>query len=349
MSGSWLAQIHPDAFAHPHDLKASRAIREVPFLDTILEQTARLGIEKKWRAHHMKSSIRLGPRQLPTLWRLVNQVAERFEMSLPETFVSGEDGVNAFAFGLHDHSVVLTTGLVDLMDDRELEAIVSHELAHILCRHMLYKRVGMALTDGAAKLAPVRALRVPLEALLFAWNRAAEYTADRAAVLVLDDPEAMVSCLSKLAGVPRRLLGEFDPHAFAEQSAEWEAEATLWSKLVAFDMDIFRTHPEPTLRALAVLDWHGSEQYREIRSGRFLRTVELEHRQGIEIEGVASCRRCRHPVGDLAACPNAKCCLERDPALHAECRNGHVISTSWRFCKTCGIATAPAALASPAQ
>jgi Zn-dependent protease with chaperone function len=345
METHWLSQIHPDSFAHPHDLKASRALRDVPFLDKLLEQVARLHIEKKWRAHHMQSSIRLGPRQLPTLWRLVNDVADRFAMPLPHVYVSGEGGTNAFAFGMHEHSVVLTTSLVELMDDRELRAIVGHELGHILCRHMLYRGVGMALANGAvmtnvlARLMPVKALQVPLDALFFAWSRAAEYTADRAAVLVLDDPEAMVSCLSKLAGVPRRFLDEFDPHAFAEQAAEHEVESTLWSKIVTFDMGVFRSHPEPTRRALAVLEWYGSDEYRAIKSGRFLRSADVEHQRGFTIDGVASCRRCNRAVGDLPACPNERCGLERDPALHAECANGHVVSRSWRFCKTCGAAT----------
>jgi Zn-dependent protease with chaperone function len=345
---SWLAQIHPDSFAHPHDLKASRALREVPFLDKILEQVGRLHMEKKWRAHHMKSSIRLGPRQLPTLWRLVNHVAERFAMPLPQVFVSAEGGTNAFAFGMHEHSVVLTTSLVELMDDREIEAIVAHELGHILCRHMLYRGVGMALASGAiagnllTRLAPVKALQMSADALFLAWSRAAEYTADRAAVLVLDDPEALVSCMSKLAGVPRRFLGEFDPHAFAEQATEYEEQATLWTKIVTFDMSVFRTHPEPTQRALAVLDWFGSDDYRAIRSGRFKRILDLEHEQLIGIAGVASCRRCGRPIGALEACPNPKCGLDADPTRHAECANGHVVSRTWRFCKTCGTSTVAA-------
>ena len=346
MEKHWLSQIHPDSFAHPHDLKASRALRDVPFLDKLLEQVARLHMEKRWRAHNMKSSIRLGPRQLPTLWRLVNDVAEKFAMPLPHVYVSGEDGTNAFAFGMHEHSVVLTTSLVELMDDRELAAIVGHELGHILCRHMLYRGVGVALTNGAmmgsglTRLIPAGALQVPVEALFSAWSRAAEYTADRAAVLVLDDPDAMVSCLSKLAGAPHRFLDEFDPHAFAEQADEHGEESTLWSKLVTFDMGVFRSHPEPARRALAVLEWYGSDQYRAIKSGRFLRSADLEHQRGFEIDGVESCRRCRRPVGDLPACPDPRCGLERDSSLHAECPHGHVVSRSWRFCKSCGAATA---------
>lgn len=341
-----LADIDPDSFAHPHDLKASQALREVPFLDKLLEHISRLRVEQQWRAHHMKSSIRLGPRQLPTLWRLVNEVAERFDMPVPHAYVSAEGGTNAFAFGLHEHSVLLTTGLVDLMDDRELKAILGHELGHILCRHMLYRRVGMALANGAvvtsilADLMPFKALQVPLEALFRTWSRAAEYTADRAALLVLDDPEALVSCLSKLAGVPRRFLGEFDAHAFADQAVEHQAESSLWTRIVTFDMGVFRTHPEPTQRALAAIEWYGSDQHRDICAGRYARRVERDYRGGFEIAGIESCRRCHRPLGDREVCAYADCNLERDPTLHGLCPQGHVVSRSWSFCRTCGEPTA---------
>ena len=337
-----LSDIDPECFAHPHDLKASRALREVPFLHKLLEEVGRLHFEKKWTAHHMRSSIRLGPRQLPTLWRLVNEVTERFEMRLPQVYVSADGGTNAFAFGMHDHSIVLTTSLVDLMDERELKAILGHEIGHILCRHMLYRGVGMALAHGAvmtnmvARLMPLKALQVPLDALFLAWNRAAEYTADRAAVLVLDDPEALVSCLSKLAGVPRRFLTEFDPHAFADQATELNEQADLWSRIAAWDMTVFRTHPEPTQRALAVLEWYDSDHHRAICAGQYPRLVESEYRRGFDIQGVESCRRCHRPIGSLAACPYDDCGLERDPSLHTECPAGHLVSRTWSFCRTCG-------------
>lgn len=231
-----ISQIHPKAFAHPSDLKALATLEKVPFLPTALRQVAKINIEEKFRAEQMYNSIQLGPRQFPSLWRMISEVAERFGVQEPDAYVSGRGGVNAFAFGLNTHSIILTSRLVDLMTDRELEAIIAHELAHILCQHMLYRNVGLALVSGSlpslTKLAPAALIKDGTVRAFMRWSRAAEYSADRAALLILRDPEALAMCMGRLAGIPHRFVSEFDPRRFAEQVKEYEEKASFWSKVV---------------------------------------------------------------------------------------------------------------------
>jgi hypothetical protein len=268
-------------------------------------------------------------------------------MAEPTAYVSSEGGVNAFAFGLNKHSIILTSELIDLMNDRELEAIIAHELAHIMCEHMLYRDVSMALTNQALfplKIASITSALVlreiaetTISALLLSWYRAAEYTADRAALLILDDAEAVAACLARLAGVPKRFLSEFDAQVFAEQLRNYEEEAPKWSKFVTWGMGAFRTHPEPVKRAAAILEWAKSKEYEDIRAGRYVTRFEAEMAENqIEIEGVAKCVLCPTPVGDNAVCP--KCGMIQDPQYHVKCEKGHLNSVSWKFCKTCGAA-----------
>lgn len=340
MSLGTLKEIDPSAFAHPHDLKALDSLRSIPYLPTVLRRVAEMGSEERFRCHHMQSSIRLGPRQFPTLWRMVNEVAERLDMAPPDAYVTREGGINAFAFGMNRYSILLTADLVDLMLDRELEAIVAHELAHILCQHMLYRRLGLTLADPTSdvlarvmSLSP-RLVQHSLMMLFMAWSRAAEYSADRAALLVMEDPEPITSCLSRLAGVPRRFQHEFDPRQFSEQLVEYESESTFWSKLATLDMGLLRTHPEPTSRAVALLEWADSEEYRKILRGEFPRLHERKQQDFVQIEGVASCPLCYTPVGHLEQCPH--CELDQDPDLQSRCSNKHLVATSWSFCRTCG-------------
>lgn len=344
MKGAQLAQIHPRAFAHPYDLKATEALRKVPFLDTVLRKVAELNIEERFRADQMFSSIRLGPNQLPSLWRMVHEVAERLGMPQPTAYVSRQTGANAFAFGRQNHSIVLTTELVDLMLDKELEAIIAHELAHILCQHMLYRDVGLALATGTVALTPISkltpsAIHDSLSAVFQAWSRSAEYTADRAALLVLEDPEAFVSCLSKLAGVPKRYLSEFDPRQFAEQVDEYHETATTWSKLVTWNLSLMRSHPEPAKRAAALLDWAESEEYRAILAGNFPTILDGERDEQVVIPGVRSCPLCNRPVADLPVCGH--CGLEQDPSRQGTCPRGHLVTLGWKFCKSCGCELSP--------
>lgn len=337
MESHQIWQIHPKAFAHPHDEAATAALEKVPFLATVLKKVNQLRVEERFRAEQMYNSIRLGPRQIPSLWRMVNDVAERFGMPRPAAYVARSGTANAFAFGLKDHSIVLTTELIDLMTDRELEAIIAHELAHILCEHMLYRNVGLALTAQGlapfAKLAPA-AVGESVFKLFMAWSRAAEYSADRASLLVLQDPEAITACLSRLAGVPRRFMSEFDPRQFAQQAQEYEGEASTWSKIVTWDIGLNSTHPEPTKRAAALLEWARSKEYQDILEGRFVRRADVERNQQVRIQGVASCPLCGRPVGRQLICPH--CSLNQDPELQKRCKNNHPASLDWKHCKVCG-------------
>lgn len=337
---SIIGQIHPNAFCHPADRQATDKLRKVPLLPDVLRTVSRLKVEQEVRAHFMFHSIELGSRQLPSLWRMVHEVAEMLCIPPPDVFVSGEGGPNAFAFGVERHTVVLTNSLVDMMTDKELQAIITHEMAHILCQHMLFRQVGLALVGSTAgqlaKLLPSRLVSGSLIRLIFAWYRAAEYSADRAALIVLDDPEPLVSCLARLSGLPRRFASEFDLRSFAMQVEVFEARSNLWSRFLTLNMSSLSSHPEPARRAVDILEWARSEEYRRIRDGQFLTRMEGEADEQVQIDGVKSCSLCGRPVGEREVCPG--CDLPQDPALQLRCPRGHLSAAYWKFCKSCGTA-----------
>ncbi len=345
MGSVQFSQIHPHAFAHPLDRQATSTLERTPFIPELLKRISQLGVEERLRAYYMHHSIQLGPRQLPSLWRMVNEVAERLSIPPPRTYVSRGHGINALTFGEQSHSIVLSAQLVDLMPDRELKGVIAHEMGHILCEHILYTHVGLTLTNhvgltltlgaipSVAKLIP--GLGVSLGALFSAWYRAAEYSADRAAVLILEDPEPMARCLSRLAGVPRRFEpDEFDLRLFVEQVKDYDEEATLWSKIATFGMGAFSDHPEPARRARAVLEWAGSSEYRAILAGRYLTRFEAEAQGRVQIKGVRSCPCCSTPAGEAAVC--GYCGLAQDPRQQTTCPIGHIAGLDWKFCKVCG-------------
>lgn len=344
MDARHFAQMHPRAFAHPSDVRATSAFQQIPLFPELMKKISQLGIEERFRAYHMYNSVELGPCQIPSLWRMVHEVAERLEIPPPKTYLSRQGGINAFAFGKQTHSIVLTTELVELMTDKELQGIIAHEMGHILCEHMLYMDVGLALTSGAmpslANVIP--ALRESVAGLFYAWFRAAEYSADRAALLILEDPEPLALSLCRLAGVPRRFGEEFDLRLFAQQVETYEGETTWWSKIATLGMGLFLTHPEPARRVGAALEWAESEEYGAILNGRYLTRFEAEALDRIQIAGVASCPLCRTPVGQAPVC--STCGLPQDPRRQQPCpRRGHVNSIDWKFCKACGEQLRPGA------
>src|SRR5436305_847620 len=332
------SQIHPRAFAHPADKAATSAFAQIPALPELLKKISELSFEKRLFAHHMHNSVRLSDGQLTSIWRMVNEVAERLCIPVPEVYVSRQGGANAFTFGKLTHTMVLTTELIDLMSERELQGIIAHEMGHILCEHLLYMDVGLALTSGAlpslARIIP--GLEESVNSLFFAWFRAAEYSADRAALLILEDWRPLASSLSRLAGVPRRLEGEFDLRVFAEQVEKYKEEANnLWSKIVTLGMGTFLTHPEPAKRVGAILEWSDSLEYQAILSGRYLTRFEVEALDRVRIEGVRSCPSCGRSVGEAVVC---QCGLVQDPRQQQRCpvNPDHVNGIDWKYCVACG-------------
>lgn len=339
MSTIQFSQIHPRAFAHPLDGRATAAFESVPLFPELLRKIGQFKIEEIYRARHMLNSVELGPNQFRSLWRVVNEVAERLAIPTPHAYLAGSGEANAFAFGRHSHSVVLTTKLVDMMSDRELEAIIAHELGHILCEHMLYRAVGLALTSDALPSLGLSKLMLPvvqdaLERALHKWYRAAEYSADRAAVLILDDPEPLTMALCRLAGMPKRLQDEFDLRLFAEQVKVHEEESGLWTRFITMGMGAFLSHPEPAKRVGAILEWAESDERKDIRNGFYLTKFEVEAQERVQIEGVRSCPLCRTPVGSEPICSH--CGLDQEPARQRLCAREHVNGIDWKFCKACG-------------
>lgn len=336
------SQIHPRAFAHPFDQKATSTFQKLPLLPELLKKISELRFEEKLRAEHMHNSVQVGRCQLPSVWRMVHEVAERLSIAPPRTYITRKGGPNAFVFGKSTPSIVLTSGLIDLMSDRELEGIIAHEMGHILCQHLLYMDVGHAVTSQAGSLfQKVPGLQLGFQlgvaSAFFAWFRAAEYSADRAGLLILENPDPLAMALSRLAGLPRRFEEEFDLRVFAEQVKNYSEEATLWSKIMTLGMDSFLTHPEPAKRVLALLEWADSDEYRAILSGRYLTKFEVESVAAtIQIEGVRSCPLCRSAVGESPFCPNPDCGLEQDPNRQQICPNHHVAGIDWKFCIACG-------------
>ncbi len=166
-------------------------------------------------------------RDNPRLYRTVENLAITTGMPMPKVYVIDDPALNAFATGRDPkHAVVCaTTGLLEIMTDTELEAVMAHELGHVqnydirvmmivfglvsaigfiadMLMHMLWWRGDdrennnpfvMALAFAAAILAPAVALLVQL-----AVSRQREYLADGTSAMTTRHPLGLVSALKKI-------------------------------------------------------------------------------------------------------------------------------------------------------
>merc|ERR1712127_661618 len=186
---------------------------------------------------------------------------------VPELYIQSSAQANAFTLALEGRDnkppiVVVTSALLDRCTDDEIKAIIGHELGHLKCSHSLY------LTLGGLVSAPLRGLPVfgsQTEQLLQEWRLAAEYSCDRAALLVAQDVNVVAGAMLKLfAGTARAT----NTQAFIDQSREYEELLKDANPMVRATIRMQqRTHPLPVKRVAELEKWFNSNEYKSIIQG----------------------------------------------------------------------------------
>jgi Zn-dependent protease with chaperone function len=110
--GYQLKDISPKAYEHPADRAATAALASVPMLDAVVRKLIEMGYERAYRQAHLGASVRLGPDQLPDVWRLYEQVLVTLDMpEVYDLYITQNPTVNAMAIGSGKPIIVLHSGL----------------------------------------------------------------------------------------------------------------------------------------------------------------------------------------------------------------------------------------------
>ena len=140
--------------------------------------------------------------------------------------------------------------------------MIGHELGHLKCDHSVYLTLANLLTIAASQL-PFGELLVPtFQTQIMEWVRCAEFTCDRAALLVAQDARTVASVLMKLSGGSFTLSPQLNVDAFLEQARAYDtAVDSEVGEVIKQTRSENMTHPLPVLRAREIDRWSSSPDY----------------------------------------------------------------------------------------
>lgn len=305
--------ISSEAFRHPLDRQAEQALRSVPGFDLVARSFVEYFYERPQQVFLLGNSIKVGPRQYSTLYGIFRECLQALDVAVETTlYVSQNPLANSYALGHEKPYIVINSGVLDLLEEAEIRAIIAHEVGHIKCDHTLL--IQMAIwAMGAASLLGELTLglgNVISSSLIYAfyeWRRKAELSADRAAMLVIDDLNPILQTMMKTAGGSQRYgyecsLEEFIRQADNYQDLDRENLNQLYKFLIYNGGNgAFLTHPFPVERLRYLQQWASSAEYDRIRQGNYQR-VGTEGAVNISVnEREAEAESLRRKIEELQA------------------------------------------------
>jgi len=199
--------------------------------------------------------------QLPRVYQVVERLTQKAGLPMPKIYVIPTESPNAFATGRNPHhaSVAVTQGILNLLNDEELEGVLAHELGHVNNRDIVISSIAATLAGaityaarfamffggggdredrrGGGLAALAMMILAPLAAMLIqlAVSRSREYQADETGAHLTGNPYALASALGKLDAYSRRIPMQASPST---------AHLFIIQPLLGVNVgNLFSTHP----------------------------------------------------------------------------------------------------------
>jgi heat shock protein HtpX len=223
--------------------------------------------------------------ELPRIYSIVHRLTQKANLPMPKLYVIPTDSPNAFATGRNPNhaSVAVTEGILNLLNDDELEGVLAHELGHVRNRDILISSVAATIAGAITLLArmaywgalfggmggrnereeggsPIAALLMmilaPFAAMLvqLAVSRSREYAADETGAHFTGNPYALASALKKLDQGSLRIPMAASPST---------AHLFIVKPRLGMSMgNLFSTHPPIAERIARLTGMHPEQQLR---------------------------------------------------------------------------------------
>lgn len=192
----------------------------------------------------------------PELMPIIQENSARLQVEPVNIFIVHSNQLNAYTFGLDNpKAIVLYSALFRIMDRDEIQFILGHEMGHVKLGHTWLN----TLVGGMAGIPSGLGAAAILELAFRWWNRACEYSADRAGVLACGNPSKAISALVKLEAGAAALTQSGMQAAIQHIEAE---DNTLMQNLE----ELLASHPMVIKRVEQIRQFTGTQDYHQMQS-----------------------------------------------------------------------------------
>lgn len=273
--------ISSEAFRHPLDQQAEQALRSVPGFDLVAKTFVEYLYERPQQVFLMGNNIKAGARQYSTLYGIFRECLKDLDIyPEPILYVSQSAVVNSYALGHEKPYIVVNTALMDLLTENELRTVIAHELGHIKCDHTILIQMAIWVMGAASLLGELtlglgNIISSGLILAFYEWRRKAELSADRAALLVMDDLNPIMTSMMKMAGGSAKYGHECSINEFIAQADNYrDLDQDNLNQIYKFLIynggnGTFLSHPFPVERLHHLREWAKSKDYEEIKKGNY--------------------------------------------------------------------------------
>jgi Zn-dependent protease with chaperone function len=143
------------------------------------------------QSQQLGNSIKVSTYQLPEIYKYSKECSEILGIKrIPDVYVTQDPVMNAYTIGFgKSYAIVINSGIIENLEDEEIRCVVAHELGHIKFKH----------TQFLSIISPIGRYLAFADILFGFWGRKTEYSADRCALICIQNKEVVLKTLIKVA------------------------------------------------------------------------------------------------------------------------------------------------------
>ena len=276
--------VNCEEYIHDADRKALAALKKIPLLDKFCSKVLSVINDTQRNLIDMSSKVHITERQLPKIYSMVKSICNKIGIEMPELYLELNRDPNAYTYGYEKYTIVVTSGLLECLEDDEIYAVLAHECGHIACKHGLYHTIGALILNGgyialnelsnlfnkgivgSIVSGVVSAVDNALELAFYHWYRCSEFSADRVAVICCGSATPVIETMMRLAGGTTHIDSEIDTDLFIAQATDYQqlTDDNKLNKTLDFLLTKNNTHPLLAVRAAEAKKFAETEIFKKI-------------------------------------------------------------------------------------